>query len=74
MDDETKFNCIDQLTLQAKEDHSDMVQRLERRGFKNEDLVQEVALIVEEYRRTGVIDWSQIFVISLLGEELNVVD
>lgn len=68
MDEETFFNCIDELSLRAKEDHTDFIKRLTRQDYDENDLLAEAHVCLG----SKDLDWARLFVIALLGENLNV--
>lgn len=67
MDEETLFWCTDELLLRAKEDQLEFVKYLEQHGFKLMDVCEELRLAASRDQ----IDWSRIFILAVLGVQLN---
>ena len=67
MDEETLCIYTDELVLMTKEDQAGFVEYLEQGRFDHEELRQELFLAAGGTE----IDWSRIFVLAVMGVQLN---
>jgi hypothetical protein len=67
MDEETLFNCTDELVMEALEDHREYARKLERQKYDEADLLCELQLVID----SDYIDWSRVFILAVMGVKLN---
>jgi len=67
MNEEELFNYTDQLILEAREGHGDLISYLEKNKGK-EQLIEEIRLLIIEHDNGRDIDWARVFVLAVFGE------
>jgi hypothetical protein len=67
MDEEKLFAYTDELMMEAREDQRQFIRRMEEEGFDKEDLCAEIYLCIGQKN----IDWSRLFILAVLGVQLN---